>query len=133
MGLQVGQVVGPVLAVLAGEDVLARVNLLMVSQPPPLAKEAGPVAAERTLNGWSEALFLVISARIMSLGLGTAVRLSGETGKAAHLHHPPGLRAIAVFQEVVLHSLAEVTLVITQTAGVLLHVLVDILIVYMIT
>ena len=87
VGVEVGQVVGPVLAVLAGEDVLARVSLLMVSQPPSLVRKTGPVATEEALDGWSGGAFLVISACIITLGLDTAVRLSRETGKAANLHH----------------------------------------------
>ena len=42
VGVEVGQVVGPVLAVLAGEDMLTRVNLLVVSQSQSPVNKAGP-------------------------------------------------------------------------------------------
>ena len=44
--LQVGQVVGPVLAVLAVEDMFTRVNLFVVSQPQSLVHKTGPVGTE---------------------------------------------------------------------------------------
>ena len=44
--VEVGQVVGPVLTVLAVKDMLARVNLFMMSQPQPSAGKAGPAGAE---------------------------------------------------------------------------------------
>ena len=122
--VEVGQVVGPVLAVLAGEDILTRVDLFVVSQPQPLVDKAGPTLTKQTLDSFSGSS-LVISALIMSLYLGTAVRDSREAGKAPNLHHPPWLGFIFVFFEVDLDGLTEETFVVALTAGIFLDVLVD--------
>ena len=122
--VEVGQVVGPVLAVLAVEDIFTRVNLFVVSQPQSLVDKAGPALTKQTLDSFSSPS-LVISALVMSLCLGTAVRLIRETGKASNLHHPPWLGFIFVFFEVDLHGVTEETFVVALTAGVFLDVLVD--------
>ena len=51
VGVEVGQVVGPVLTVCAGEDMLTWVCLPEMLRPQPLIIETRPVLTERTFNG----------------------------------------------------------------------------------